>query len=131
MWTENPAALPNTDSSAARRPRATPRLTTNSTLGPGTMIRAKAATANANTESIGGTPREARSGDNPECKGGFCVTAYVVDDVCRESVRQLGPASSTTAEHEPGRGSDRAILWSRSPQGIDGRPRPKRVVTAR
>ena len=33
-----PLALPATVASAARRPSATPRLTTNSTLGPGIRI---------------------------------------------------------------------------------------------
>ena len=37
-WNISPPALPATVASAARRPSATPRLTTNSTLGPGIRI---------------------------------------------------------------------------------------------
>ncbi len=38
-WSVNPLALPSTVASAARRPSDTPRLITNSTLGPGIRIR--------------------------------------------------------------------------------------------
>ena len=48
-------ALPNTVSTAARRPWATARLTTNSTLGPGMMMIAKALAANARRAEVGGT----------------------------------------------------------------------------
>jgi hypothetical protein len=47
--TAAPAAFPTTVASAALRPNATPRLITNSTLGPGTMMIAHAARANCTT----------------------------------------------------------------------------------
>jgi hypothetical protein len=48
-WTLLPSSLPSTVAQAARRPRATPRVTTKSTLGPGMTSSAMAAAANPNT----------------------------------------------------------------------------------
>jgi hypothetical protein len=45
-WTSSPSAFPATVASPARRPRATDRLISNSTLGPGITIRTNAAAAN-------------------------------------------------------------------------------------
>ncbi len=50
-----PSAFPNTVRSAARRPCATARETTNITLGPGTMISAKDSAAKARRELNAGT----------------------------------------------------------------------------
>ena len=41
-WMQQPSVLPATVATAARRPHVTPRLTTNRTLGPGTMSSASA-----------------------------------------------------------------------------------------
>ena len=53
-----PAAFPSTVATAARRPNATPRLMTKSTLGPGITISANAVAANAKRESVGTTSGE-------------------------------------------------------------------------
>jgi hypothetical protein len=55
--TITPPVFPTTVASAARRPSATPRLTTKSTLGPGTTMSTNAVIANSSRWSPGGIAR--------------------------------------------------------------------------
>ena len=54
--TYTPTVLPATVATPAIRPSASARLTVNSTLGPGTTIRAKAVSVKARRCAVGSTP---------------------------------------------------------------------------